>query len=508
MAGKARSKDKDKTVEQLVTELERVRKRVAELETSASETERVADMWKASENFYRALIENVSENIMVVKAEGTIAYAGPANERIFGYEPEYLVGRNSLDFLHPDDAQRVIELFDRAVQNPGATRSVECRYRHKDGSWRYVQAVGSSFLDDPTVGGIVINSTDITERKRAQEALKRSEEYFRALIENALDGITVLNADGSIRYQSPSVGRLFGYGPEDEIGNPVFKYVHPGDRQMVNRTFNYVINNPGVTVSVECRYPGKGGSWRWMEAVVRNLLDDPIVGGIVLNYRDVTERKQAQKALRESEKRQEMAVLEERNRIAREIHDTLAQGFAGVVLQLEAADEIIGKDVYMAQQYIDHARRLARENLNEARRSVQDLRPQALEVLSLEDSLNREVRKFSQETGVETTFDILGDVHSLHSDIEVALLRICQESLANVKQHADASEVEANLVFEDDSVSLSIRDNGIGFDTESQHEGSYGLMGMRERVRLLGGALEIRSEKGRGTLVEATFASG
>jgi signal transduction histidine kinase len=112
------------------------------------------------------------------------------------------------------------------------------------------------------------------------------------------------------------------------------------------------------------------------------------------------------------------------------------------------------------------------------------------------------------ETGVEVILDILGNVHSLHSDVEVALLRICQESLANVKQHADASEVEANLVFEEDSVSLSIRDNGTGFDTEAQREGSYGLMGMRERVRLLGGALEIRSEEGRGTLVEATFASG
>jgi len=289
------------------------------------------------------------------------------------------------------------------------------------------------------------------------------------------------------------------------VGNPIFKYVHPDEKESIIRIFDHLMKHAGATVSLECRFPAKDGSWGWIEAVSRNLLEDPTVSGVVINYRDITERKQAQQALQESENRQQMAVLEERGRIAREIHDTLAQGLAGIVLQLEAADEVLGKDVSAAQEYLDRARSLARESLSEARRSVSDLRPPALEKLSLEDSLAREVQKLLQDTGIKATFEILGERCRLSSDVEIGLLRICQEALVNVRRHACATEVEVSLVFEDGFVSLSIRDNGIGFDPEAKYEGSYGLMGMRERVRLLGGTLEIRSEMGRGSLVEASL---
>jgi PAS domain S-box-containing protein len=503
-----KSKRKTGVAQQPETELEQLRQRVAELEASLRESECVAEALKAKERFYRALIENVSENILVVDAKGKILYVSPGSERIFGYRADYLVGKISLELLHPEDVSRVTRVFNAAVKRPGVSGSIECRYRAGDDSWRYVEAVGTNFLDDPTVGGIVINSRDITERKRAEEALKRSEEYFRALIENSSDGITVLNADGSIRYQSPSVGRLFGYRQQEEVGNPIFKYAHPDEKESIIRIFDHLMKHPGATVSLECRFPAKDGSWGWIEAVSRNLLEDPTVSGVVINYRDITERKQAQQALQESENRQQMAVLEERGRIAREIHDTLAQGLAGIVLQLEAADEVISKDVCAAQEYLDRARSLARESLSEARRSVSDLRPPALEKLSLEESLAREVQKLSQDTGTKATFEILGERCFLSSDVEVGLLRICQEALVNVRRHACATEVEVSLVFEDGFVSLSIRDNGIGFDTEARYEGSYGLMGMRERVRLLGGTLDIRSERGRGSLVEASFQCG
>jgi PAS domain S-box-containing protein len=498
---------KDQTTDRRSVKARRQRgsRRSADAKKAAADSGRVVEAPRASEGFYRALIENVSENITVVRADGTIAYVSPANVRIFGYKPGYLIGKQAIDFIHPDDATQVLELFMLAVQNPGSTQTGECRYRAMDGSWRYVEAVGRSFLDDPTVGGVVINSSDITERKRAEEALKRSEEYFRAIVEDASDGIAVLNADGSIRYRSPAVERLFGYAADTEIDSYILQYVHPEDQEKVKKAVTYIIENPGVTLSLESRFKAKDKPWGWIEVAVRSLLDDPIVGGIVINYRDITERKMAQDAIRESENRQHMAVMEERNRIAREIHDTLAQGFTGIVLQLEAAEEILDQDVSTARQYVDRARRLARESLAEARRSVYDLRPQALEKLTLEESLRQEVQKLCQDTEVKAEFDILGEKRPLSPVVETALLRICQESLANVKKHAHAKEVEANLVFEEDSVSLSVRDNGVGFDADARYEGSYGLIGMRERVRLLGGTLEVRSERGRGTLVEVTF---
>jgi signal transduction histidine kinase/HAMP domain-containing protein len=198
----------------------------------------------------------------------------------------------------------------------------------------------------------------------------------------------------------------------------------------------------------------------------------------------------------------EMAVIEERNRMAREIHDTLAQGFTGIVLQLEAAEQSLGENVDNAHEHLDHARRLARESLNEARRSVWALRPQTLEQLPLIEALRQEIEKFTRDGGIKASFSTSGKGQALHADMENALLRICQESLANAKKHAQAEQVMVNLAFEREKVGLSIRDNGIGFDPEVRADGSFGLIGMTERARLLGGTLAVQSEKGKGTLIE------
>jgi signal transduction histidine kinase len=198
----------------------------------------------------------------------------------------------------------------------------------------------------------------------------------------------------------------------------------------------------------------------------------------------------------------EMAVLDERNRMAREIHDTLAQGFTGIVLQLEAAEQAINEDTAEALAHLDRARELARESLNEARRSVWALRPQTLEQSSLLDTLRHRVEKFTKDTGIPAKFTSNNANYALPAEKENALLRVCQEALTNVQRHARASQVEVSLGFENDMVTLSVRDDGSGFDPEAPRENRFGLISMRERVRLLGGTLEIKSEKGKGTSLE------
>lgn len=205
------------------------------------------------------------------------------------------------------------------------------------------------------------------------------------------------------------------------------------------------------------------------------------------------------------QKTREITVLEERNRLAREIHDTLAQGFTGIVLQLEAAEQVLGQDVNQARHHLDRARRLARESLAEARRSVRALRPQALEGRSLTDTLRREVADFNQTGGAQASFTVSGRGKALRQDVESTLLRICQESLTNVRKHAKASQVEVRLIFAGKAVRLVIRDDGRGFNTEAPAEGTFGLVGMKERTRLQGGTLVVQSEGGKGTLVEVSL---
>jgi signal transduction histidine kinase len=201
----------------------------------------------------------------------------------------------------------------------------------------------------------------------------------------------------------------------------------------------------------------------------------------------------------------DIAVLEERNRMAREIHDTLAQGFTGIILQLEAAEQSLGEDTDHAQEHLNRARQLARESLNEARRSVWALRPQELERLPFMTALRQQTDRFYQDTGIQTELNISPNEKTLSAEIENALLRIFQESLTNIKKHAQAGKVEIKLTFDDKLVMLRIDDNGVGFDPASSMENRFGLISMRERAKLLGGSVDVRSEQGQGTHIEVTM---
>jgi nitrate/nitrite-specific signal transduction histidine kinase len=210
------------------------------------------------------------------------------------------------------------------------------------------------------------------------------------------------------------------------------------------------------------------------------------------------------------EETRQIAVMEERNRMAREIHDTLAQGFSGIILQLEAAEQALGGEDSATERHLNQARSLARKSLAEARRSVWNLRPQALEQLSLVEALKQEVDKLSQSIEVNAKFNVFGVRRDLQPELEAVLLRICQESLTNVRKHAKATEVEINLTFDESAVELSIRDNGVGFKSiaasgDEKKRGVFGLISMRERARGLGGTFEVQSMKGKGTLVRVVI---
>lgn len=199
---------------------------------------------------------------------------------------------------------------------------------------------------------------------------------------------------------------------------------------------------------------------------------------------------------------QELTVITERNRMAREIHDTLAQGFTGIIMQLEAAEQTLGEDNEQSQKHLETARNLARESLNEARRSVWALHPQVLENLELTDALRQAINEFGNTAGIEVRFTTTGPVRDVSHDTENALLRILQEALNNIRKHAEADSVDVNLSKEEDAILLDVRDDGSGFSPETDTNGGFGLISMRERARLLGGSFVLFSEPGKGTRIQ------
>jgi len=197
-------------------------------------------------------------------------------------------------------------------------------------------------------------------------------------------------------------------------------------------------------------------------------------------------------------------AAEERNRLAREIHDTLAQGLAGIALQLETADALLEADADSARvrHAIAQAMKLARSNLEEARRSVLDLRAAPLEGRTLSEALDALVHDWAISANIQATFKRNGENRPLPARIEASLYRIAQEALTNAVRHADAQRLSLTLEIKPDRVELMIEDNGGGFDVAQVPKDRYGLIGLNERVKLLGGTMQIHSSIGEGTRLE------
>ncbi|MDQ3832673.1 MAG: GAF domain-containing sensor histidine kinase [Actinomycetota bacterium] len=200
-----------------------------------------------------------------------------------------------------------------------------------------------------------------------------------------------------------------------------------------------------------------------------------------------------------------LGAAEERNRLAREIHDTLAQGLTAAALQLESADALLdaGSNAERAREPLHRALSLTQSNLEEARRSVLDLRAAPLEGRSLSEALKALVDRWETEEGISTRFQTINSGRPLSSRVEVGLYRICQEALTNVARHATAGRVTVRLVATPEQVRLAVEDDGRGFDT-SEMSGHHGLLGMNERAKMLGGSFDVQSRPGAGTRVQVT----
>ena len=204
-----------------------------------------------------------------------------------------------------------------------------------------------------------------------------------------------------------------------------------------------------------------------------------------------------------SDEGREMAVLEERARLAREIHDTLAQQLTGIVIQLEAAQALVSRDPDRSLPALASAQELARSALAEARRSVWDLRPAPLSSTGLVAAAENEVERFRHRTGIAARLraEHMVPPPALRPQSEVTLLRITQQALANIAAHSGASRVTVRLRNLGDHVELTVRDNGHGFDTSALPVGSFGIVGMAERVRIAGGTFQVESVPSRGTTI-------
>lgn len=201
----------------------------------------------------------------------------------------------------------------------------------------------------------------------------------------------------------------------------------------------------------------------------------------------------------------QLGAAEERNRLAREIHDTLAQGLTAISLQLEAADALLEVNTNRAREAVLKALDLTRANLEEARRSVLDLRAAPLEGRSLSEALAALTGQISKDSKRKVEFEVIGGADDLPTRLESCLYRVAQEALNNAVRHSKAKHISVELIAAPTQVQLIIEDDGQGFDPAQIPDGHYGLVGLNERVKLMGGTLHIKSSPESGTRIEVTL---
>ncbi len=485
-----------------------------------SARKRSENQLKASEEHWRALIENTQDLITILNPDGTVRYTSPSIERVLGYAPEERVGKNTFELIHPGDAERVREELVRGGQSPNATAKLDFRFRHKDGSWRHLEAVARNLLDNPGVAGIVINSRDITERKRAEEKIRASEEWFRSSFEFAGVPTAITTAGGRFLRVNPAMCRFLGFTEKELLKLSWLEITHPEDVEMSHELRRGLLDGEVLSSGAAKRYIRKDGSIRW-GYVVLSLIRG--AGGrgdrIAAQISDITERKRAEQALRRSEaelrnSQQELQALagrlldneeEEHRRLARDLHDDFNQRLAAVEFDLSELDIARLPNVPAHLKKKLHSARSSISDLSDdMRRLAYQLHPAAIEILGLPAALQQQCQEASQMGQRSVRFTGRNLPAAFPPDTALCLYRITQECLRNIAKHSRARKVSVTLSGVRHGLRLSIKDNGVGFDEKVvEKKRGLGLISMRERARLVGGSLAVKSAPGQGTQVVA-----
>lgn len=458
--------------------------------------------------------ENALDIILLIDPDGTISYINQACRRILGFEPEEMIGRNSFDFVHPEDLSSAQKIIDRSLQDEEYSPTAEVRVRHKDGSWRYLEGIGKSFLHHPAVRGIVISLRDITDRKRAEESLRESEELYRTLVRISPDAITVVDLEGNAVYVSPQTVRMHGYGSEEELlGVNFITLAAPEEREKAVLSLLEVIRT-GTLSNLEIAALRKDGTCFPAEisaALITGPDGDP--RSVVAFSRDITGRKRIEWELKERSEELEtfaytlshdlltpVALIDGYARAAQDAH-----GDGREEVEMECLAGIIGAASRMSA-LIESLLHYAQVGSPETECLVVEPEEVLLEVLT---DLEGEIMRKGVHIAIE------GELPALLAD-RVKLRQAFFNLVSNAVKHMGEAEepaVRIGAAIEGETAVFHVCDNGIGISTELQEKIfepfkrfsnfqspglGIGLSTVKRAVESWGGRVWVESGEGKG----------
>ncbi len=466
----------------------------------ASGRRRVEEALRESEARLRGFFEAAFEGI-VIHRDGVILDANESCARMFGYRPEELIGMRVLDLAAPQTREEVL----RRIRG-GDGRPYEGVGLRKDGSTFPGEVCGK----DVTYQGRPARVTavrDATQRKRAEEELRASEERFQSFMDHSPAIAWIKDEAGRYVYVSRAFEERLRKPAAAVCGRDDFE-LWPAEMAERFRAADRQVLQTGAPVETVELGPGPGGAlcyWHIHKFLFRDAAGAAYVAGMGI---DVTDRRRAEEKLQEFAGRLQtlshrlLEVQEqERRHLARELHDEVGQALTGLRLTLEAARP----EGRGAAAGLDQARQLVQELTGKVRELSLRLRPSMLDDLGLLPALLWHLERYTAQTGVQVAFSHQGLGRRLPPEVETAAYRIVQEALTNVARHADVGRCAARLWLGEDSLHIEVEDAGRGYDFEAAYRAgaSGGVSGMRERAALLGGRLRVESSPGAGARVTA-----
>ena len=456
-----------------------------------------------------------------------------------------------LERVHPEDQARVKQILDDATsERRGYT--MEYRVVLPDGSVKHFKSIGRPVVKKSgEINEYIGISMDITESKRAADAVRASEQVARGQVEALVQSLDILatapppekfigqmlstigrflnaqsvilwlldEATDSIVLRAGAQGTSFAAVEQGHpfVIDPMSWKANEGLQEMlftgVPQACENIETDPRISNALR-DYFRANGTKKFL--TIPTLVGGHVNGFIGIRHGDRPPYRPEEIELAQAlahqamfaiqlnafaEQCQQAAVLKERNRMARDIHDTLAQGLTGVIVQLQAAEDATVRGYKKdARNHLQSAQELARYGLNEARRSVRALRPQALEQNTFWEALKGLIKSATAGTSLRTEFRVRGAMRELPLMAQENLLHIGQEALTNTLKYAHATRFETRLNFNAKEVRLELHDNGNGFKMNERHDG-FGLTGMRERAEQMNASLTVAAARGKGTKI-------
>jgi PAS domain S-box-containing protein len=517
---------------------------VSLISMNVTEKNKAEEELRRSEAKYRRLHDSMRDAFVSVTMDGRILECNEAYRQMLGYEAEELAGLTYQELTPSKWHAYQEEIIRKQVLVRGYSDIYEKEYRRKDGTLIPVELRTKLLWDDTGQPcGMWAIIRDITERKRAeaalqkahheleqrvqertaeltrssealrweieertsaQEALSYSHDELQAIYDNIVDGLLIGECiTGKLLRTNPAICRMLGYS-DDELLSMSASDIHPpGAVPEVVKMFRtqqvgerlVTQNRPMLRKDGTVFYADIGNTRISYQG-------RPCIVGI---FRDITERKRAEEALereRQSLWKMLQASDQERRTISYEIHDGLAQYLAAAGMQLQVSDQLRERNPEEAKKAYDAATQLISQSHAEARRLISEVRPPVIDEAGIETAISHLVCERRWQGGPKLEFHSSVHFKRLPSILETALYRIAQEALTNACKHSKSKRVAVSMTQEGQEAYLKVQDWGIGFDPEAVEPGHFGLEGIRQRVRFLGGRLIIDSRPGSGTLVE------